>query len=309
MRLLLPFAVICLALLTGCSRALVTTQVSSGGKFTRTISLTGQEKKENQPATGDTLDDDFVMPSGEGWTTHNDKKDNLLTASFERTFAAGTPVNGDLTIKGEQGKPILINQVAVSRLAPNRFEYKETLRWTGPSPEDLQIKPEDLNKLKALLPAPLATDANARAVSQKMQELSMPMLFGPGDPMLIVGFLHPELAERRVSQKIGGMMLKALEEQFGDKMTLAQRRDVTLKLIQSQLAQSKQTAPDPSGNSQPGKSSALTPLMFVVKTPGKIVSSNGDLDELRGEVFWALYPPAATIKPVVMTAVVEVDAP
>jgi hypothetical protein len=47
--------------------------------------------------------------------------------------------------------------------------------------------------------------------------------------------------------------------------------------------------------------------MFVVKSLGRVVSSNGEVDELTGEVYWALFPPAASLKPVVLTAVVEMD--
>jgi hypothetical protein len=139
-------------------------------------------------------------------------------------------------------------------------------------------------------------------------ETAMPMLFGPGDPLLTIGLLHPDLAGRRLSQRIGGLMMKALEEQFGDKMTPAQRRDVTLKLIETSVMQSRPSMPDASsGPPKQGKGSGLTPLMFVVKTPGKIVSSNGETDELTGEVYWALYPPAAALKPVVLTAVIQVE--
>jgi hypothetical protein len=45
--------------------------------------------------------------------------------------------------------------------------------------------------------------------------------------------------------------------------------------------------------------------MFIVKTPGRIVSSNGEIDELSGEVFWALFDAAASGQDIVMTAVVE----
>jgi hypothetical protein len=47
--------------------------------------------------------------------------------------------------------------------------------------------------------------------------------------------------------------------------------------------------------------------MFIVKIPGKVISSNGEVDELTGEVYWALFPQAAALKPVVLTAVVEMD--
>jgi hypothetical protein len=105
-------------------------------------------------------------------------------------------------------------------------------------------------------------------------------------------------------------MLKALEEQFSDRMTPAQRRDVTLKLIDASLAQAKPKTPDASAGPPSGKGgSGLTPLMFIVKTPGTVISSNGDLDELTGELYWALFPPAASLKPAVLTAVVEMDQP
>jgi hypothetical protein len=30
--------------------------------------------------------------------------------------------------------------------------------------------------------------------------------------------------------------------------------------------------------------------MFILKFPGKVVSTNGQIDELTGEVYWALFP-------------------
>ncbi len=136
----------------------------------------------------------------------------------------------------------------------------------------------------------------------------MPMFFGPGDPILTIGFFHPDLDGRRMNQKIGSVMLTALQQQFGDKLTQDQRRDITLKVIAMLLARSKQTAPSPNaGPSTPGQGAGFTPLMFVLKTPSKITSTNGETDELTGEGFWALYPPAAALKPVVMTATVDVN--
>lgn len=306
MKVLLP-ALAALAVLTGCTRARVTTEIKSGGNFARTVALTGQEPKKDQMNMGGNIEDQFVLP-GAGWKSTKEAKDSNVITSFERVFPAGTPVKGDLTIKGDEGKSILVNEVTVTRLAPRRYEYRETLRWMGGQPDGVKFKPEDYSKMKAALPPSLATDENARALTDKVAELAVPMLFGPGDPLLTIGLLHPDLAGRRLSQRVGGLMMKALEEQFGDKMTLAQRRDVLQKMIEISIAQGKPSTPDPaSGPPSSGKGGALTPLMFVVRTPGKIVSSNGELDELAGEVFWGLFPPAAAVKPVVMTAVIEVD--
>jgi hypothetical protein len=306
MRLILPFAAL-LVLLTGCARVRVTTEIKTGGAFTRSVALTGQEKKENQMNLGDSIEDDFVLPA-DGWKSTKETKDSNVTTTFTRTFALGTPVKGDLTIK-EDGKPSLVNEVSITRLGPKRFEYRETLRWVGaPSSSIKKVKPEDLAKLKAALPPALATDQNANALADKLSELALPMLFGPGDPLLTMGLIHPDLAARRLSQRIGGLMIKALEDQFGDKMTPGERRAVVLKMVDSALTQVTPSQPDPSaGPPSSSKGGGLVPLMFVVKTPGKIVTSNGEIDQLTGEAFWGLFPPAAMLKPVVLTAIVEVE--
>jgi hypothetical protein len=294
------------ALLTGCARARVATEIQRGGKWTRAVALTGQEKKEGQ--MGETVEDIFVLPSGSGWKSRAEKKDADQTTIFERTLAVGETLKGDLSIKGDSGSAVLVNEVSVTRLTPRRFEYRETLRWSGPPPEGMAMKPEDLAQLKAALPKALATDENVRGIADKMATLIMPLIFGPGDPLLAIGMLHPDLAARRASQRIGSLMLKALEDQFGDRMTPAQRRDVALKVIETSFAQAKPKAPDPAAGPPSSKGgSGLTPLMFIVKSPGKVISSNGEVDELTGEVYWALFPPAAALKPVVLTAVVEID--
>src|SRR5260370_708553 len=119
------------------------------------------------------------------------------------------------------------------------------------------------------------------------------------------GSLHPDLAERRISARIGWVLLKAREEQFGDKMTAAERREVARKLIATSFSTTKPSQPDPSSGPPSSKGSALTPLMFIVKAPGRVVSSNGEVDELTGEVYWALFSDAASLKDVVLTAIVE----
>lgn len=301
-------AVLLPGLLTGCARARVTTEIDSSGAWTRTVALSGQEKKEGQ--MGGSIEDSFVLPAGEVWKSQTVKKDSEQTVTFERTLAAGASLKGDLSVKGDGGDLSLVNEASVTRISPRQFEYRETLRWMGPPPENVNLKPEDLAHLKAALPEDLATDENARGIADRMSTLMMPMMFGPGDPLLAIGLLHPDLAGRRASQRVGSLMLKTLEEQFGDRLTPARRREVTLKIIDTWLSQAKPKTPDPSaGPPSSSGGSGLTPLMFIVKSPGKVISSNGDLDELSGEVYWALFPPAASLKPVVLTAVVEIDTP
>ena len=101
-------------------------------------------------------------------------------------------------------------------------------------------------------------------------------------------------------------MIRALEQQFGDKMQPAERREVARRLIEAALTSPKLSTPDPAASASPGNSSGLTPLMFIVKPLGRIVSTNGETDDLTGEVFWAFFEEAAAFKDLVLTAVVEV---
>jgi hypothetical protein len=296
-------------LLSGCSHARVTTRIQSDGSWKRTIVLTGQQKTAGiQPMPA--LEDTFVVPTGDGWKSSEESKDNNRTLTLERTLAAGAALQGDLSLKGsEPGKLRLVNQVTVKAAGPHRLEYRETLHRTGPPSKLLDnIHPEDLARLKSFLPQPLATDANARALVDKVAELGVPVLFGPGDPLLALGLLHPDLALYRANQRLGAVVMQALEQQFGDKMQPAERREIARQLIQATLSTSKISQPDPTAAmANPTNSPGLTPLMFVVQPPGKVVSSNGEIDEFSGEIFWALFEEAASYQDVVMTAVLEAN--
>lgn len=300
--------------LSGCAKARVTTTVHSDGSWTRTVALMGQEKKQGQMTP--TVEETFVIPSGAEWKSTEEKKNDERTLTLERRMAAGASIDGDLSIKADSkadapSKLNLVNHATVTRVGPHRFEYRETLYWKGdPAKIRVTVKPEDLAKIKANLPAPLATDANAQALAEKTAELGTPLLFGPGDPLLAMGLMHPDLALRRAGQRMGAVMVKALEEQFGGKLTVDQRRDVARKMIQ-QTFDSAGANPRISADAPPDKSSAnsagFVPLMFIVKAPGRVISSNGEVDDLSGEVFWGLFSEAVAFKDLVLTAVVEVE--
>jgi len=308
--LAIPCALLAALFANACARARVTTEIKPDGSWERSIVLAGQQKKEGQITP--TIEDTFVLPSGQDWKSQEQKTSDERSLTFERTLRLGGKLEGDVSIKGNASAKLnLVNEATVTRVGPHRFEYRETLHWKGDRANVLgKIKVEDLARIKANLPPPLATDANAQALADKTAELSIPLLFGPGDPLLTLGLLHPDLAVRRAGQRIGTLMLTALEQQFGDKLTPAQRREVARRIIQetfsSANASTKITA-DAAPGSSPSNNSALVPLMFIVKTPGRVVSSNGEVDDLTGEVFWGLFSEAAAFKDLTLTAVVEVE--
>jgi len=301
----LALAAASLIALASCARARVTTTIQPDGSFTRNVMLTGQEKKDMQVTP--TLEDTFAIPSGAGWKQKEETANGDRVFTLERAVAAGASLEGDVSIKaGPGGKLRMTNEAVVTRTGPHRFEYRETLKWKGEPDKMLRdLKPEDLASIQSALPKPLATDTNARALANQLADLAVPMLFGPGDPLLAMGLLHPDLAARRAGQRIGTLLTKALEVQFGDQLSPAQRKEIARQLIQSTFSSAKMTTPDPSAATAKKDSGGLTPLMFIVKTPGRIVSSNGETDDLTGEVFWALFDAAASVHDVVLTAVIE----
>ncbi len=308
MRIFVPLAALAAAvLLSGCARIRVTTEIKSDGTCNRTVAFMGSEQKEGSMPMGK-LEDAFVLPAGKEWTSQETKKDGNRTLTYERKLVLGRALEGDVALKdgAEAGNLQVANSVTVTRTG-NRFEYSERLQWKGAPSKGFDMTPENVAEIKALLPKALATDENARALGQKSVALAVPLLFGPGDPLLAVGIIHPDLAERRMTQRIGAVLLKAMEEQFGNQLTLAQRRAIAVKLIKTSVSTSRPSQPDPAAGAANKDSGGLTPMMFVLKFPGRVISTNGEVDELTGEVYWALFSEAAALKDVVLAAVVELE--
>jgi hypothetical protein len=321
--LLIACATIALFSGTGCGRSKFVTQIEPDGGWRRTATISGKVQKEGgMSMPGTSIEDIFILPGeAAGWKKTEEAKGDDRTLTFARTLASGASIKGDLSLKGDGPDQLsLINQVTVTRRAANRIEYQETLRWVGSKnsssttmPGNDNIKPEDLARIRAALPASLSTDENAKAVAEGAVKQFMPALFGPGEPLLALGIMHPDLAERRIYRQLGTSLDKALVDRFGSKLTSEQRRAVVTSLINAQVNAAKPAAPDPtspptSGKGAKNNSAGLTPLIFIVHGPGRIVSTNGERDDFNNEVYWALYPPAATFADVVMTVVFDPSA-
>src|SRR5208283_3784440 len=185
----LPLSLATLVILSGCARARITTEIKSGGAWTRTDSFTGQEKKEGQTQVqmNPAIDEVFLLPSGSDWKSHTAKTDKDSTRVLERTLRPGDSLKGDLSIRADGEKLQLVNEVTVRRVGPQRFEYRETLSWKAPRVNTGNIKPMPLEGIKAALPQELATEANVQSLAEKVTALTIPLMFGPGDTLLAMG--------------------------------------------------------------------------------------------------------------------------
>jgi hypothetical protein len=242
----------------------------------------------------------FILPTGKGWTIVKSNKNGQECTTATRLIQPGETLSDDIHLqstdpKTNQTTSYLVNSVKVERLSQNRLKYVETLHWVGKKDHDfMAMDQKSLTQLKALLPSSLATDANVRKLSSAIITQIWKALFGPGEPLLPVLIMQPQLAEHRLDQRIGQSILTSLKKTFGDKLTEGQR----IKLVREIFQVAKQTrdfsanqmqSPSPSNSSQAN----LCALYYSVKMPGKVLDSNGEMDNITGEVFWGVYDEAA----------------
>ncbi|HZO87237.1 MAG TPA: hypothetical protein VFB38_02790 [Chthonomonadaceae bacterium] len=314
---LLALAAVCAALAGGCARSTVTTTINPNGSWVRQDAFHATASDEKGFNLGVKLEDVFFLPSGVTWKVTRAKKGDEVAYTAERTLQAGETLKQDIAWKGEDKAAqtsALGNEVTVRQVAPGRYEYREVLHWQGKLPKEVtELDPQLLAAVKGALPPALATDANAKETAQIVNREFLRMLFGPRDPMMISFFaqilMSPDLMERRVMSRIGGAVSKALEEKFGAQLPPEERRAVAIKIMTAAFnsAQTKvksQAKPEAAAGANSAPSPSLT---FIVKMPGKIVDTNGEVDEFTGEVYWSFYPQAAALGDVILTATCDVN--
>jgi hypothetical protein len=263
---------------------------------------------------GPKLEETFLIPSGAPWKITRAKEKDDLTITATREVAKGEIVKQDLVVRGKiKGNPgrLVVNEMSVKQIAPGRLEYREVLHYQGDHPKEMdQAAPEVTSVLKASLPPGLVAEAEHGELTRNLLREIWRLLFGPNDPLISQLMMHPDLAERRLKMRVATVIDATLLKQFGDRLTVEQRHNVTRKLVEtaaaktSTMSQAKSKAgpPEPGGADNAGMEA-----MFVsVKLPGKIVSTNGERDDTTGEVFWAFYSMAPALEDVVLTATCEI---
>lgn len=215
---------------------------------------------------------------------------------------------------------LLSNTVTVRTLPSGRMEYREVIRWRGKKPNELETAtPELAVALKKALPASIASDATViNRLGAAMQREMWSLIFGPGDPLLSLVLFHQDLAEFRIQKRLGQTVEKTLATELGNRMSETERKETVRKMVALMTDQglnqvkSKANAgpggPPPSaeGGNDMGQSVPIS-MLFRVRMPGKVVATNGELDENTGEVVWAMYSMAPAAGDVTLTAECEVS--
>jgi len=306
-------------LTTGCARSTVTTDIKADGSWARSIQFHGPSPGGNAGPGANLapkVEDIFDIPSGGPWKSKKEQTEDEMVYTVERDHAAGETQKQDVSVRSKGKSPFLINAATVDKSQPGQITYREVLHWQGPLPKDVAQENADmLAAIKSALPNALATDENAHAIGKEMNRAMLLVVFGPPDPFIAHMFseliMEPDLAQRDLTRRMGKPLNAILEAKFGDRMSLAERRTFAHKILDNvfKSTQSKfksKTKPDPT--QQPGGDddmSSLVSLTFHAKFPGKILSTNGEADDFTNEVYWGVYPEAAALGDVVLTATCE----
>jgi len=336
------FIVLGPALLCGCARERVSVTLGKDGTWTRkAVYVVANLDGGGKPEAGKTseVSDSFVLPSGEGWKLTSEKNKDEKRVIAERTLPLDQTITNDIVVKempklalppgqipgGKEGailihaeapqgplKTLTTNSVTVRQVSPGKYLYTETLQWTGDMPSNTQKFDEKETALvKAALPAELATEENVKAVTEVFSKTFALALIGPPTPLihrLPMLMSAPEVFARLVSRRVGPALLPALKEKFGDRMTAEQRLAVTRSLVQGITDELKVNGPDQAGNAQEGdsnKNSTGISLFVSVKLPGRVVATNGTVDNFSHEISWSFYPEAAAFGEVKLTALCD----
>ena len=304
-----------LAAQAGCARMSAATHVKPDGSYTRIVRFTASNDASIPMGGG--LRDTFVLPAGTPWKVTKAKEKDETVYEAQQIAACGQTIRQDVALKGgDKSAPSpFTNEVTVRALGGGRFEYREVLHSHGDKKDLEQMVSAMSEALKVILPATPTQNSDCHRVASSMVKEMWQALFGPSEPFIATGLLHPDLAERRMSQRLGPAIKQILTDVYGDKMPPLQRGEIFRKItaysknIAHNKAQQLQGSSSKSSKSSSNNSPAtgLVPLMFAVRCPGKILTSNGLYDESQNEVYWALYPEAAAFEDVVMTATWKVD--
>lgn len=288
----LPLLLLSVVVVLGCAKTNTLTNVTESG-WSRATRYTLSKVMPGEMDPSKT----FRLPSGPEWkvTTRESEQEMVITAT--RDFKLDETLVGDLSALSKDGKPLIENTVKITKHDDGRLEYVETIEWKGKPVKEL----DDDTKLvefirKSGLPDSVAKSPKLKDFSLAVARDLWKLLFGPVDPMLGQFLFHADAAEKRLKREIAKSMSTHLAKFFASELSESERgefiRGVMKEFDADQLMdRSSEAEPSASQNNENGP----VAMLIAVRLPGKIVHTNGEVDEYSGEVFWALYPEAAAI--------------
>lgn len=285
--------------LVGCTQGSAVTDVAADGSYKRSIAISHSSgslgEVESNPRAE--LEQMFRLPSGAGWKTEWGGTDQEVKFTAERAYAAGESGGADLvTLEG--GKEESTNEFSVKEVEPGVFEYREKIAWKGERAKLSEFNPEALESIKKKMgeSATKVTDADLQTLGRNAQVAATRLMMGPTEPMIFSLLSSPEYGVRKLTRELGKALLKETETFFGERLTAAEQRTLVRGMIETMDLQdaANEQVPNPTEADPSGGPTSLVTFSLTVKMPGEVISTNGELDPLTGEVFWSFLPESAS---------------
>jgi hypothetical protein len=286
-----------MTLASGCARVGVTTQVQESGAWSRTRRFSGD--------SGDAIRSTLILPQGQEWRVATTRDAKSTTVIAHRALPAGETLRGDVAVRsGDEsaGRPALTTEVTVRADGPDRWEYREVLRWQGPRLRAAAPEMALALGLRAALPRDRVSDAECRAVARHGARACWRFLMGPPEPLLFQAPLHRDWGERRLNAELAVALAQGLRERLGERLT-APERSSAVATVQPSIRHLQDTLDDPA------ERALSIPLTFAARLPGRVTETNGAIDPMTGEVSWGLHAGAAGVGEVILTATSVAETP
>ena len=234
----LILATLAAAVLSGCSRGKISSDVKDTGAWTRIVELHAPAlDKTGLLKDAPKVEDSFVVP-GAPWAVTREKKGEENVVTCKRTMQLGETLKRDVVCISKAGgktTEVAVNECSVKETSPGVYTYRETIHWIGPSPKPT-VDMDAAKALKGALPAAVATDASVRHLADTLEREFMLTFMGPPEPLMttIVSqiMMNPDLAERNIAARMGDGLNTALMTEYGGKLTAEQRRATVQRLVE-----------------------------------------------------------------------------
>lgn len=288
----------------GCSKAFTETTLKADGSGTRKVTFTLSKGMEEK---GPNVDDYFKLPrsSGAKIAQKTDDKGDV-TITMERNLAAGAAPFSDIELKEKEGIR-LRNLVSVRNLGDGKLEYTETITWVSAKKTDFS---KQNTQFARLLPKALPEGVSSAATNEKIAgeaaSSMVQLMFGPNEPMILMLMTHPEYTLKKFKARFAKNLDGIMSRNLGDKMDAAARKESIKKLVALLDAESVVGDKQEAGQEASEDKTGLVAFTFSVTMPGEVIETNGELDELTGDVSWAMFGEGAQAGPVVLRAVCKV---
>lgn len=271
-----------------------TTDLRADGSFQRSVTYTINDASnfgsatKKQPVEFHHL---FGLPQkapATTWTTTHDKEERHLTLVSK--VPAGSDSPADIQLLSQAGKPILSSRAQVQKLSDGNLLYEEDISWLGPEkPLSEDSSAEIAKAIRDSLPDRLRSDAGVDALMKKSVPQLLGFFFGPPEIGMGEALSNPDAFKVRIAGRFSEILTVNLKEAFPSisdaELDKTVRKINALDLTGLKATEIKSKA----GHGESEDLSEITPLLFVVTYPGRLVETDG-LTAGPGKVYWSLTP-------------------